>query len=110
MRLAVHLESKNSDLSATEDREHPTDISWPALAPALSLSIIAAILVALRWFTRVFIVRKTGVDDWLISVSMVSSFWMMVGLSVTTSQICSIGMTIGIAIRMASPRPIGLEC
>lgn len=45
---------------------------WPALGPAIALSSCALVLICLRWLTRLFIIRKVGLDDWLLSAAMVS--------------------------------------
>lgn len=56
---------------SADDAQHPTDISWQALAPALSLSSVALVLVITRWYIRRLIVGRTGPDDYIITLSMV---------------------------------------
>ncbi len=56
---------------AAKDAKDPTNIGWQALAPALSLCSLAVILVAARWYTRLTIVRKVGVDDLMIACAVV---------------------------------------
>ncbi|KAF2095893.1 hypothetical protein NA57DRAFT_78668 [Rhizodiscina lignyota] len=68
---------------SAKDALNPTDISWQALAPALSLSSVALALVILRWYTRLLIVRKVGPDDIMIAFS----------------GLLSVGMTVVIAIQ-----------
>lgn len=37
----------------------------------ITLSTIATILVALRLWVRLWLIRKTGLDDWVVLVSLV---------------------------------------
>ncbi|KAK3078954.1 hypothetical protein LTS18_006119, partial [Coniosporium uncinatum] len=53
--------------------EHPSNIEWQALGPAVAFCSLTLIAVAARWYTRTVIVRAVGWDDFLITVSMVMS-------------------------------------
>jgi hypothetical protein len=42
------------------------------LGISVAVTLLAACAVAARLFTRIRMVKKTGLDDWLILISMVS--------------------------------------
>lgn len=67
----IEPSSKAPQPESVTDAENPTNISWQALAPALSLSALAFILVTVRWYTRLVIVHRVGADDLLIAISAV---------------------------------------
>lgn len=48
------------------------DIGWTALGPAIAFSLVATLVVALRWYTRSRLVRIIGLDDYVILLSLVS--------------------------------------
>lgn len=69
--MTIEQTPGSPDGDSAQDAKHPTDISWQALAPALVLSSVAFILVVIRWYTRRFIVGRTGADDYIITLSAV---------------------------------------
>ena len=50
----------------------PGSIRWQALGSAIAFCSIAFLFVAARWYTRIYIVRVAGREDFLISIAMVS--------------------------------------
>lgn len=68
--LALILQ-RSVDSGGSQDVKHPTNIGWPTFAIALSLCSVAFIAVTLRWWTRIALVKKVGVDDALITCSLV---------------------------------------
>ena len=50
----------------------PGSIGWQALGSAIAFCSAAFLFVAARWYTRIYIVRVAGREDFLISISMVS--------------------------------------
>ncbi|KAK4621378.1 Wortmanamides biosynthesis cluster protein C [Fulvia fulva] len=46
------------------------DIGWTAFGPAVGLSVLATVIVTLRWYTRARLVRIIGLDDWVILISL----------------------------------------
>lgn len=48
------------------------DIGNEALGPTIALTVLATMVVGLRCWTRVYIVKGLGVDDYVILVSLVS--------------------------------------
>jgi hypothetical protein len=73
MPLPSEISQTSMGPDSLGDADHPTDISWSSLGPALVLSSLAMILVVLRWYTRVSIVGKVGVDDYFLTVAMVGA-------------------------------------
>lgn len=47
------------------------EIGWQALGPALGCSVLATIVVTLRWYTRCRLAQCVGVDDLVILLSLV---------------------------------------
>ena len=47
------------------------EIGWHALTPALVLMTLAILAVLSRSYTRAFLMKRTGVDDWLLIVALV---------------------------------------
>jgi hypothetical protein len=49
----------------------PNTIGWTTLIPTIVFTIIAFIVVVLRWYTRAVLIRAVGREDFLIALSMV---------------------------------------
>ena len=52
--------------------EAPSGSGWQALGPAIVCMILAVIVVALRWCTRLSLTRRVGLEDYLITVALVA--------------------------------------
>jgi len=52
--------------------EAPSDIGWQALGPAIACTILAVIVVMLRWYIRLSLTRRVGLEDYLITVALVA--------------------------------------
>jgi hypothetical protein len=62
---------------------------------------LAFMFVCLRVYTRMFIVRCPGLEDYFVTLAMVCTFSCLFrDAALTYLQICSIGLTICISIRM----------
>lgn len=59
--------------NATQEALAPINIGWQVLGPATMFCSLALLMVLARWYTKIFIVRKTGPEDLLISLAMVCS-------------------------------------
>ncbi|KAF2163597.1 hypothetical protein M409DRAFT_68495 [Zasmidium cellare ATCC 36951] len=55
------------------------DVGWTALGPAIAFSVLATIVVVLRWYTRSRLVRIIGLDDYVILLSLILA-WVQSGL------------------------------
>jgi len=58
------------------------------LAVCISLTTVATVFVAARLYVRVKILSRLGLDDWLIIVSMVSTFFIMLSLAQHADASC----------------------
>lgn len=47
------------------------DIGWQALGPAIACTALATIIVAIRWYTRLKLSCSHGLDDFVITLSLV---------------------------------------
>ncbi|EME43579.1 hypothetical protein DOTSEDRAFT_174493 [Dothistroma septosporum NZE10] len=56
--------------SATAVHFGAGDIGWTAFGPSIGLSLLATVIVVLRWYTRARLVRIVGLDDWVILISL----------------------------------------
>jgi hypothetical protein len=59
--------------NATQEVLAPINIGWQVLGPATAFCCLAFLIVLARWYTRIFIVRVAGPEDFLISLAMVRS-------------------------------------
>jgi len=50
----------------------PRDYGWQALGPASAFTGLAIVILSLRWYTRVVLVRQVGPEDFVVSAAMVS--------------------------------------
>lgn len=75
LRLSTRTDDRAHDFdtaTAPEDAHFGADdIGWQALAPALSCSILATLIVAARWYSRCRLARCVGTDDYVILLSLV---------------------------------------
>lgn len=44
---------------------------WEVFYYTLAFTILAAVALCFRWYTRAVIVRKIGVEDWLLTAAQV---------------------------------------
>lgn len=58
--------------SSVTAAEAPSGIGWQALGPAIACTILAVIVVMLRWYIRLSLTRRVGLEDYLITVALVS--------------------------------------
>ncbi|OCL09356.1 hypothetical protein AOQ84DRAFT_339054 [Glonium stellatum] len=49
----------------------PSGVRWWTLGPATACTILAVILVMLRWYTRLSLTRRVGLEDYFITVALV---------------------------------------
>ncbi|CZT21790.1 uncharacterized protein RCC_07656 [Ramularia collo-cygni] len=66
-------------LSPTAVEFEDGDVGWQALGPAIALTTVSSVVVGLRWYARCKIVRRVGLDDYIILISLIL-VWMMSGL------------------------------
>jgi hypothetical protein len=58
--------------------EAPSDIGWQALGSAIACTILAVIVVMLRWYIRLSLTRRVGLEDYLITAALVALLsWML---------------------------------
>lgn len=78
--------------------EHLQDRGPVVLAVAVAVTVISFVFVALRFASRVGIVRRVGWDDWTILIAWVRSPWLDCpdSLVLTTKQIISLGFSFSI--------------
>ncbi|WPH03710.1 Hypothetical protein R9X50_00659300 [Acrodontium crateriforme] len=75
----------NHNLTATPAADSRTeDIGWQALGPTIACSILATSVVALRWYTRRHLFRRTGLDDHVILLSLILS-WAMCSVTIAAN-------------------------
>ena len=86
-----------------DGRDNPR--SKQAFDVSVAFTVLATLSVSLRLYTRWFIVRAPGIEDYLIAIATVRLhlFSNIFERRLTSSQFCSILLTIAIAYRMCSP-------
>jgi hypothetical protein len=47
------------------------DVGWGALGPAIAFTALSIFVVCLRWYARARLVRRIGLDDYVILLSLV---------------------------------------
>jgi hypothetical protein len=52
--------------------EAPSDIGWQGLGPVIACTVLAVIVVMLRWYIRLSLTRRVGLEDYLITVALVA--------------------------------------
>lgn len=81
--IMAHLITGRSTIipvpDATEVHFDRDEVGWVALGPTIAVTILASIVVAMRWYTRAFVACCIGKDDCIILVSMVRHALLLVG-------------------------------
>ena len=73
--------------------EAPSGIQWKSLGPSVATTALATFVVAVRFYTRVMVVRAVGRDDGVVLFSLVSAMWCEAAMNKNlTGQILSIAM------------------
>ena len=49
----------------------PIGINWHVLGPAVALTTLAVVFVCLRWYTRLCLLHRIGLEDWLVTIAVV---------------------------------------
>ncbi|KAF2496535.1 hypothetical protein BU16DRAFT_537710 [Lophium mytilinum] len=54
----------------------PFSFKWQVIGPVTALNVLAVVFVALRWYSRVSLTRKVGLDDYIITFALALSMLM----------------------------------
>ena len=70
----VHARDADSSevMSAKTEGSVAHDIGWQALGPAIAFTILATVIVTLRWYARYGVAQCVGPDDYVVLISLVS--------------------------------------
>ena len=68
-----HTQSmQDQPVSPTAAQFGAGDVGIDALAPTIAFTVLATVVVFLRWYARCKVVRHVGADDYVILLSLVS--------------------------------------
>ncbi|KAF7192335.1 Satratoxin biosynthesis SC1 cluster protein 4 [Pseudocercospora fuligena] len=84
----IILQSRTSHLSAKRSAEDGHATGTAVIVTIITFTSIAALLTALRVYTRIKISKNAGIDDWLV----IASVGISIGVTVTMSEQVQYGM------------------
>ncbi|OCK81004.1 hypothetical protein K432DRAFT_296485 [Lepidopterella palustris CBS 459.81] len=77
--------SRPPPTSSVMAAEAPSDIGWQALGPAIGCTMLAIVVVILRWYTRIVLIRRVGLEDYFITVALTLAIAMTAVIGVEVS-------------------------